>query len=115
MKRVLLFAALGEGLTGLALIVAPSLVGHSLLGTELTGVALTVARVAGVALVALAIACWPGPPRVAMLIYSASVGLYLAYVGLAQGLGGVLLWPAVGLHVLLAGLLTATSRRESSG
>jgi len=40
-----------------------------------------------------------------MLIYSAAVTLYLAYVGFADGLNGILLWPAVVLHVILTGLL----------
>ena len=36
-----------------------------------------------------------------MLIYGAAVTLYLAYVGFAGGLTGILLWPAVVLHVIL--------------
>jgi hypothetical protein len=75
-----------------------------LLGEQLTGVALPVARVAGIALIALGIACWPGPPRVGMLTYSALATLYLAYLGFS-GLAGVLLWPAVILHVILTALL----------
>ena len=70
-------------LTGLALLVVPALVGQLLLGQRLTGVAIPVARVAGIALIALGVACWPGPPRVGMLTYSAAVTLYLAYVGVA--------------------------------
>jgi hypothetical protein len=75
--------------------VDPSLVGHLVLGEQLTGVATQVARVAGIALIALGIACWPGPPLVGMLTYSASVTLYLAYLGLVGDSTGVLLWPAV--------------------
>jgi hypothetical protein len=62
MKRALLFAAAGEAGMGLALLIVPSLVGRLLLGEELTGIATPVARVAGIALIALAVACWPGPP-----------------------------------------------------
>jgi hypothetical protein len=111
MKRVLIFAALGEGGTGLALLIVPSLVGRLLLGEELTGIAIPVARVAGIALIALGVACWPGPPRVGMLIYGAAVALYLAYVGFTGGMAGILLWPAVVLHVILTALLI----RESKG
>ena len=85
----------GEAATGLALLIVPSLVGRLLLGEELTGVAIPVARVAGIALIAFGVACWPGPPLVGMLTYSAAVTLYLAYVGFAGGLTGILLWPAV--------------------
>ncbi len=105
MKNVLIFAAVAEAATGLALLIVPSLVGRLLLGEELTGLALPVARVAGIALIALGIACWPGPPLVGMLTYSAVVTLYLAYLGFAVGLTGVFLWPAVALHGVLPILL----------
>jgi hypothetical protein len=75
MKRVLISAAIAEAVTGLALLIVPSLVGQLLLGEELTGVAIPVARVAGIALIALGIACWPGPPLVGMLTYSDGGGM----------------------------------------
>jgi hypothetical protein len=105
MRRALALAAVGEIATGLALLLVPSIVGRLLLGEELTGVAIPVARVAGIALVALGIACWPGPPVLGMLTYSLGVALYLAYVGIAGGFGGMLLWPAVAVHVALTALL----------
>ena len=105
MKKVLIFAASGEAATGLALLIVPSLVGQLLLGEELSGVAIPVGRVAGMALIGLGIACWPGPPLLGMLTYCAAVTLYLAYLGFAGGLMGVLLWPAVALHVVLSILL----------
>jgi len=109
MKRVLVFAAVGEIGTGLGLLIVPALVGRLLLGESLTGIAIPVAGVAGIALIALGVACWPGPPRVGMLIYSAAVALYLGYLGLAGGLTGILLWPAVILHAILTALLTRAS------
>jgi hypothetical protein len=105
MKWLLIFAAVAEAATGLGLLIVPSLVGQLLLGEQLTGVAIPVARVAGIAIIALAIACWPGPPLVGMLTYSASITLYFAYLGFAGALSGVLLWPAVALHVILTALL----------
>jgi hypothetical protein len=101
MRRVLIFAAVAEGATGLALLVAPSLVGVLLLGQRLSGVAVPVARVTGIALIALGVACWPGPPLVGMLIYSAGITVYLAYVGFAGGATGTLLWPAILVHPIL--------------
>ncbi len=106
MKGALTFAAIGEVATGLTLLVVPSLVGRWLFGEDLTGVAVPIARVAGIALIGLGVACWPGTPLVGMLIYSAAVTLYLAYLGLADGLTGLLLWPAVVLHASLTALLT---------
>ena len=111
MKLGLIFAAVAEVATGSALLVVPSLVGQVLLGEHLTGIAIPVARVAGIALIALGVACWPGPPLAGMLIYSASVTLYLAYIGFAEGLAGFLLWPAVALHAVLTALLTRDVRR----
>jgi hypothetical protein len=105
MKKVLIFAAVAETVMGLALLTVPSLVGQLLLGKELAGVAIPVARVAGVALIALGIACWPGPPLVGMLIYGVAVALYLAYLGFAGEFVGVLLWPAIALHAVLSVLL----------
>ena len=110
MKRVLIFAAVGEAGMGLALLVVPSLVGRLLLGESLTGIAIPVAGVAGIALIALGVACWPGPPRVGMLIYSAAVALYLAYLGLVGGLTGILLWPAVVLHGIVTALISLRSK-----
>ena len=105
MSRVLVLSAVGEVVTGVALLLVPSLVGQLLLGAELTGVAVTVARVAGIALIGLGVACWPGTPLLGMLIYSVAVTLYLAYLGIAGSLNGILLWPAVILHAILTALL----------
>ena len=109
MKKVLVLAAVSEAATGAALLIVPSLVGQLLFGTELTGIAMIVARVTGIALIALGVACWPGTPLVGMLSYSVAVTLYLAYIGFAGGLTGILLWPAVVLHVILTALLTRAS------
>ena len=111
MRRVLALAAVGEIATGLALLLVPSLVGQLLLGEDLTGIAIPVARVAGIALIALGVACWPGTPLMGMLIYSAAVALYLAFVGFAGGAGGLLLWPAVVLHLVLAAFLIREATR----
>jgi hypothetical protein len=105
MKKVLVLAVLGEAATGLALLIDPSLVARLLFGGEPTGVGTPMTRVAGIALIALGVACWPGPPLAGMLTYSAVVTIYLATVGFTGGLTGLLLWPAVVLHVILTGLL----------
>ena len=109
MKLVLIFAAVGEASTGVALLIIPSLVGQLLFGAALTGIAIIVARVAGIALIALGVACWPGTPLAGMLTYSAAVTLYLAYLGFSGGLTGILLWPAAVLHLILTAFLTRAS------
>ncbi len=108
-----MIAAIGEAATGLALIVVPSLVGRLLLGSELAGVAVPVARVAGIALIALSVACWPGATALCgMLTYSALATLYLGWLGFAGGFAGPLLWPAVALHVVLTALLARLWLKE---
>jgi hypothetical protein len=105
MKKVLILVALGEAFTGIALFFVPSFVGRLLFAEELTGAGIVVGRITGIALIALGVACWPGPPAAGMLIYSAAVTLFLAYVGIVGGLTGLLLWPAVVLHLVLTALL----------
>ena len=112
MKKALILTAVAEAGTGAALLIVPSLVGRLLFGEALAGVAIPAARVTGIALIALGVACWPGPPLVGMLTYSAAITLYLAYVGFVGGLTGILLWPAVVLHVILTALLTRASTSD---
>ena len=110
---MLIFAAVGEAGTGLALLIVPSLVGRLLLGEELTGIAIPVARVAGFALLALGLGCWPSreapsgsPPALrAMLTYNLLVTIYLFYLGVGGELVGWLLWPAAAAHAVLTFLL----------
>jgi hypothetical protein len=110
MKHAIQFAAVGEIATGCALLMVPSLVGRLLLGEELAGVAITLARILGIALIALGAACLPGTPRIGMLAYSAAVTLYLA----SGGFLGILLWSAVGLHAVLTLLLACACRTKTS-
>jgi hypothetical protein len=120
MRAVLVLAAVGEATTGLALLIVPSLVGRLLLGEELTGIAIPVARVAGIALIALGVACWPGsdadrsPSRAlrAMLCYSLFTTLYLAYLGIGGERVGRLLWLAVAIHAILTTLLVCAWLKE---
>jgi hypothetical protein len=59
MKALLSLTGALEAATGLALLVAPSTLVTLLLGAPLdTPAAMTVGRVAGVALIALGVACW---------------------------------------------------------
>ncbi len=109
MKNVLIFAAFGEAATGVALLIVPSLVGRLLFGAELAGVSIPVARVAGIALIALGLACRPAgnatPGLLAMLLYGLLATLYLAWLGMSGEWVGSLLWPAVVLHAILTILL----------
>jgi len=110
MKRVQLLASVSEAATGVALLIVPSFVGRLLFGEELHGLPMAVARVAGIGLFSLGLACWPGkePNRtasLAMLTYNLLVALYFFYLGLHGEWVGVLLWPAAVLHAILTILL----------
>ena len=108
-KKLLAFTAVAEAGTGAALVVAPRIVGQLLLGAELAGVAIPVARVAGIALIALGIACWPRCTALCgMLTYSALATLYLARLGIGGEWVGKLLWPAVAVHAVLTVLFAVT-------
>jgi hypothetical protein len=105
MKTLLILAGLAEVATGVALLIVPSLVGRLLLGAELAGVAIPVARVTGLALLALGIGCSAGSVWLGMWLYTALATLYLAYLGVATEWAGTLLWPAVAAHAVLTVLL----------
>jgi hypothetical protein len=106
MKKVLTVAAVTEVATGMALLIVPSLVGRLLVGAEFIGVANPVARVAGIALIALGVACLPRSTALCgMLTYSALVTLYLLYLAIQGEWVGRLLWPIVASHAILTALL----------
>ena len=110
MKKVLTVTAVVEVATGMALLIVPSLVGRLLFGEELTGIVIPVARVLGIALIALGVACWPGSTALCgMLTYSALVTLYLLSLAIGGEWVGLLLWPVVALHGILTVLLARAS------
>jgi hypothetical protein len=109
-RRLLALAAALEAVTGLALVVAPPVVARLLLGADVAGVGAIVGRVAGCALVALGLACWPfrdaasrpAPALRAMLAYNLLVTCYLVFLGIGGQDVGVLLWPVAAVHGLLS-------------
>jgi hypothetical protein len=104
--KPLTVAAIAEAATGLALVVFPSTVGRLLLGSDLSGVAIPVARVTGIALIALGVACWPGCTALCgMLTYNALATAFFAYLAIRGHWVGPLLWPAAVLHAVIAILL----------
>jgi hypothetical protein len=111
--HLLLVTALGEGGTGLLLLVSPPIPQALLLGTDQASPEATFfARIAGAALLAIGVGCWLGrsdslgPSRRGLiagaLVYDAVVAALLAYAGLVLNLIGIALWPAVVLHAALA-------------
>ena len=119
-RNILAFASVVEAGTGLVLMIDPALVVKLLLGADVSGVGIPLGRCFGIALLVLGLACWPSrqrsensaPALRAMLTYNLLIALYLAYLGTAGHLGGLLLWPAVVLHAIVALLLAWTWRNE---
>ena len=112
-RRILAFASAAEIGTGVGLLVAPAVVIALLLQGEISDLGLLVARVLGITLLALGLACWPkwrkpgggSPALYGMLAYNGLVALFLGYVGLVLRVAGSLLWPSVVLHGVVALLL----------
>ena len=59
MKKLLILAAVSEAATGIALIAVPTIVVRFLCGAELIGVGIVIARIYGISLIAIGVACWP--------------------------------------------------------
>jgi hypothetical protein len=100
-----------EAATGVALIAVPGLVARVLLGAGLSGSGIAVARLTGIALLSLGLACRPGRDDVsgrallALFTYNLLAAFYLGYLRVGGGFISYLLWPACTLHALLALLL----------
>jgi hypothetical protein len=110
-KSLLIVTALLEAATGIALLVAPSVIVELLLGAGLSSPqSLVLGRIAGAALVSIGVACWLARKADAvvtgliagMLIYNVAVPILLIYAAIAVGMSGVALWPASILHAALA-------------
>ena len=116
-------AAAIEAGTGLVLVSFPSLFVRLLLGVELSEPGQIVGRLAGFALIALVLACWPrgatestaASPLRALLFFSVFVALYLVYLGIGGGFVGPLLWPAAVLHTVVAIFLARAWANNSRG
>jgi hypothetical protein len=114
MKNLLAVSGVLEVATGLSLVLFPSTIAALLLGAPLdAALGLTVARVAGVALLALGAACWfarlHGHTPVAkgiveaMLLYNVGIVAVFGYSAVVSGVSGIGLWPVVVTHVAMTG------------
>jgi len=108
MRKILMLTALGEAATGVLVFALPQAAVRLLFAADITEAGVLITRVAGISLIGLGVACWPAhdSPRAfyGMLTYTVLVMIYLLLVGNA-GHAGVLLWPAVLVHAIIAVLL----------
>ena len=117
-KLVLAVAATFEAVTGIVLIVAPNIV-RLLLGTDISSAVLVIARMVGVGLLLLGVACWPRVeatiPRLrAMLVYNLLATAYLGYLRFSSQSVGKLLLPALAVHAALAILFVGVWLKDHS-
>ena len=111
-KLFLVTTALIEAPLGLCLLFLPAIPLAILLGLDPAAVeTLFVGRVAGAALLAIGVASWMARADTshaqfglltALLIYDAAAAILLVFAGTVLKMIGVLLWPAVALHAVLA-------------
>jgi len=112
-KLMFIASAFIEAGAGMALVVSPTLTVPLLIGVPFDiPAAAVVGRLAGAALLALALACWNarvevhGPSArglvLGMSLYNAAAVVVLSYSGLGLRLTGIGLWPAVVLHLGMA-------------
>ena len=105
MNAILMLAALAEAGTGVILLAYPSIIVRLLFGADVVGAGVIMSRLAGVALIGLVAACWPGTDTrrafQGMLTYSALAMLLLIYIGVRREGVGPLLWQAVAAHAIL--------------
>jgi hypothetical protein len=117
MNRFFAVTAAIEAGAGLGLLALPDVVVKLLLGADISGASVPLGRVAGVALLALGVASWLARGQVAsaltsaMLLYNCGVAAVLAMAGVS-GMTGVLLWPAVALHAVMAVWSVIVSQRR---
>jgi hypothetical protein len=111
MRWITTAAAIEAAATGLILLVIPVLFGRLVFGVELSEPGQALGRLGGIALLGLALTSWPDPSAQsvnrAMIIYSQLATVYLFYLGIVGKLAGILLWPAVALHLFFTILLAA--------
>lgn len=112
-KQFLTVTALAEAPLGLCLLFLPAFPLAILLGVEPAPVeTLFVGRVTGAALLAIGVASWIArtdtltPAQFGLLtglfIYDATAAILLIFAGTVLNMAGVVLWPAVALHAVLA-------------
>jgi len=112
-KLFLVVIAAVEAATGLGLLLLPSVPFALLLGLDSATVeSIFVGRIAGAALLAIGAASWMARKDAlnpslfgllaGILIYNTAVSILLVYAAVVLKMTGVMLWPTVAFHALLA-------------
>lgn len=111
-KFSVMAAAWLEIIVGFSCVAMPDVLCRLLFAATPEGITLLFARFAGVALLGLGIACMPSKltePRwsaaLGLLVFNVGATVFFAWVGVATMFRGILLWPVVILHAVIAACL----------
>ena len=117
-RTVLLVAAWFEIIVGVSFVLALNAQSQLLFRETLEGPGAAFGRLSGLALIALGVACLPSrveetrQVRV-LLFYNIGASILFAWIGVTTTSWGVVLWPVVILHAVLAIVLALSLRRGS--
>ncbi|HLK09197.1 MAG TPA: hypothetical protein VKV30_14675 [Candidatus Angelobacter sp.] len=110
-RSTVIAAAWLEIVVGAICVVFPGLLCALLFAERPEGIAILLARFAGFGLLGLGIACLPSAttvPRrsiVGLLVFNVGVTVLFCWIGVATSFHGILLWPVVILHGVIAAAL----------
>ena len=114
MNTRLLFntSAVIEMLTGVTMLVVPSMIISLLLGEGVNPIGIAVVQILGIGLLSLGIACREPlrqdarlSTRIGLCTYNLGVAIALTIFAAAGGMNGLLLWPAMALHVVIGAMM----------
>jgi hypothetical protein len=110
-RYVVMVAAWLEIVVGAAILAVPDILCKLLFAARPEGIGIVLARFAGIGLCALGVACLPETTEsrrsaeFSLSVFNFGVAILLGWVGVATKLVGVMLWPAVVLHAVIAAAL----------
>ena len=119
-RTVLMMAAWLEIIVGVSFVLALNAQSQLLFRETLEGPGAAFGRLSGLALIALGVACLPSkiegmrqhPVRV-LLFYNIGAAILFAWIGVTTTSWGIVLWPVVILHTVVAVALAVSLRRGS--
>ena len=118
-RTALMLAAWLEIIVGASFLLALNAQSQLIFGATPEGIGDTWARFAGIALIGLGIACLPsnlaetgrGAAR-GLFVFNIGATIFFAWVAVATTFRGILLWPVVILHAVIAIALSLSLRHE---
>ena len=118
-RTAVLIAAWIEILVGASFLLVLNTQSQLIFGARPEGSGAPFAQLAGIALISLGIACLPSNHKEthkvaarSLLIYNIAATIFFAWIALATTFRGVVLWPVVILHTLLAIVLALALKEE---